>query len=78
MKNMIGFFKYIFTVKNMIVFVVLLLIMNLFDGFSFFLYEKGIKFPSLSVDPMLGFLLLGFLIGINTCRIYYDYKNKQK
>ena len=40
MKNMIGFFKYIFTVKNMIVFVVLLLIMNLFDGFSFFLYEN--------------------------------------
>ena len=44
----------------------------------FYLYEKGIKFPSLSVDPMLSFLLLGFLIGINTCRIYYDYKNKQK
>lgn len=77
MKKIVDFLKEMITLKTVIIFIAFLVGMQLFEIFNFYLYEKGIEIPFPQIDPMLGFLIIGFLTGINFCRIYYDYKKRK-
>lgn len=60
MKKIVNFLKEMITLKTVIIFIAFLVRVQLFEIFNFYLYEKGIEIPFPRINPMLGFLIIGF------------------